>query len=55
MTDAAGYVPPGRRVPTARQRYLAANIRIRADKALKQPTPDWIVEIAERGAERFAS
>lgn len=44
----------GRRIPTERQRYLAANIRIRADRALRETTPAWIVKIAEDGKRRFA-
>lgn len=42
------------RIPTARQRYLAANIRIRADEALRETTPEWIVKIAAEGKDRFA-
>lgn len=44
-----------KRVPTPRQRYLAATIRIDADKQLKRDTPEWIIKIADEGKHRFAS
>ena len=43
------------RVPTDRQRYLAAEIRVAADKKLKRETPEWIVELAVEGTKKFAS
>lgn len=46
-------VVPRRRVPTARQRYLAATIRVEADRKLRRVTPDWIVQIASEGEKRF--
>lgn len=46
--------PRGKRIPTERQRFLAATIRVDADKKLKRETPDWIVKIATDGKDTFA-
>lgn len=35
------------RSPTARQRKVAAHIRVMADRKLGRETPQWIVELAQ--------
>ncbi|MFV0375653.1 hypothetical protein [Microbacterium sp.] len=44
-----------RRAPSDRERYLAAVIRIDADKKLRRATPEWILQIARDGEDRFSS
>ncbi|MDN3311644.1 hypothetical protein QWJ90_11950 [Microbacterium oryzae] len=43
----------GRRRPSDRARYIAAEIRVEADRKLGDKTPDWIRELAEEGKRRF--
>ncbi len=51
--DVEATVGESKRVPTARQRYLAASIRVDADKQLRRATPEWIVRLAADGEKRF--
>lgn len=47
MTENEFQAKTGRPVPSAAERRLAAEIRVRADKRLKRETPRWIVDLAK--------
>jgi len=46
---------PRRRRRSDRARYIAAEIRVEADRKLGDPTPDWIRKLAEDGRKRFGA
>jgi hypothetical protein len=37
-----------------RERYLAALVRVRADRKINRPTPAWISELVDVGEQKFA-
>ncbi|WP_336645031.1 hypothetical protein [Microbacterium sp. USHLN186] len=47
-------VPQRRSRASERARFIAAEIRVEADKKLGDPTPQWIQDLAEEGKKRFS-